>query len=49
MLKYKILEGELKTSTVINLSPQALWPEGPHAKMSEQIAVTEMKKQQPIK
>jgi len=45
MLKYKILEGELKTSTVINLSPQALWPEGPHAKMVEQIAVTEMKKQ----
>jgi|TARA_B110000305_G_C19452597_1_gene648897 transcription elongation factor S-II len=44
-LKDKILAGEIKTSTVINLSPQALWPEGPHAKMAEKIAVVEMKKQ----
>jgi DNA-directed RNA polymerase subunit M/transcription elongation factor TFIIS len=44
-LKSHILDGVLKTCNVVNLSPQALWPDGPHAKMSEQIAVTEMKKQ----
>ena len=44
-LKERILKGDIKTSAVINLSPQGLWPDGPHAKMSETIANTEMKKQ----
>jgi len=44
-LKSRILDGVLKTGNAVNLSPQGLWPDGPHAKMSEQIAVTEMKKQ----
>ncbi len=43
-LKDKILKGELKTSAAINLSPQGLWPDGPHAKMTEKIADIEMKK-----
>ncbi|MAR39645.1 MAG: hypothetical protein CMD22_03005 [Flavobacteriales bacterium] len=43
-LKDRILGGELKTGAVINLSPQGLWPDGPCAKMSEQIADIEMKK-----
>ena len=37
-LKDRILGGELKTGSVINLSPQGLWPDGPCAKMSEYIA-----------
>ena len=40
----RILKGELKTSVAINLSPQGLWPDGPHAKMTEKIADIEMKK-----
>ena len=43
-LKDRILKGELKTSVAINLSPQGLWPDGPHAKMTEKIADIEMKK-----
>ena len=43
-LKDRILKGELKTSAAINLSPQGLWPDGPHAKMTEKIADIEMKK-----
>jgi len=43
-LKDRILKGELKTSAAINLSPQGLWPDGPHAKMTEKIADVEMKK-----
>ena len=34
-LKERILKGDIKTSAVINLSPQGLWPDGPHAKMTE--------------
>jgi len=43
-LKDKILKGQLKTSVAINLSPQGLWPDGPHAQMTEKIADIEMKK-----
>ena len=44
-LKERILNGDIKTSAVINLSPQGLWPDGPCAKMAETIADAEMKKQ----
>lgn len=44
-LKDKILKGELKTSSVINLSPQGLWPDGPWARMVEKKADEDMKKQ----
>ena len=43
-LKDRILKGQLKTSAAINLSPQGLWPDGPHAQMAEKIADVEMKK-----
>ena len=44
-LKERILTGDIKTSAVVNLSPQGLWPDGPCAKMAETIADAEMKKQ----
>jgi len=44
-LKDRILSGEFKTTMVINASPQGLWKDGPYAKMSEKIAIQEMKKQ----
>lgn len=44
-LKDRVLKGELKTSQLVNLSPQGLWPGGPHAKMTEKIADKEMLKQ----
>tara|TARA_B110000037_G_scaffold221297_1_gene291672 strand:- start:1445 stop:1960 length:516 start_codon:yes stop_codon:yes gene_type:complete len=44
-LKERILNGELKPKNVLELSHQGLWLDGPYAKMSEKIAVQEMKKQ----
>ena len=43
-LKDRILSGEIKTSSVVDLSPQALWPNGPRAKQIEFCAEKELKK-----
>ena len=44
-LKDRILKGDIKTSVVINLSPQGLWPGGPWDKVVERRAREDMKKQ----
>ena len=44
-LKDRILKGDIKTSAVINLSPQGLWPGGPWDKVVERRAREDMKKQ----
>jgi transcription elongation factor S-II len=44
-LKHKIVNGELKTSSVVYLSPQALWPTGPCAKGIEDWVDKNLKKE----
>ena len=44
-LKQQILDGKIKTSNVMDLSPQALWPNGPWAKMKEECISKDMKKE----
>lgn len=43
-LKKKILSGQFKTSTVVELSPQALWPGGPRDKDIEAHILKNSKK-----
>jgi len=44
-LKNRILEGVVKAQSVMELSPQALWPDGPWSKMKEHCVSKEMKKE----
>jgi transcription elongation factor S-II len=44
-LKDKIVNGAYKTSSVVELSPQALWPEGPYAKTMEECISKNMRKE----
>jgi len=44
-LKSRILNGKLKTGNAVNLSPQGLWPDGPHAKAEKKRIDMEMKKE----
>ena len=43
-LKNKILNGVIKTASIMELSPHALWPEGPWAKTLEERIEKTMKK-----
>lgn len=43
-LKERILCGEIKVTSLMDLSPHALWPEGPWAKAFEERAARNMKK-----
>ena len=43
-LKECILNGDIKTGSVIDLSHQGLWPDGPHAKVLEKKVREDMKK-----
>jgi DNA-directed RNA polymerase subunit M/transcription elongation factor TFIIS len=43
-LKNKILNGVIKTASIMELSPHALWPEGPWAKTLEERIEKNMKK-----
>jgi DNA-directed RNA polymerase subunit M/transcription elongation factor TFIIS len=44
-LKKRILDGVVKASSVVDLSPQGLWPDGPWAVMKEMCISKDMKKE----
>jgi len=44
-LKNKILNGDVKASSIVDLSPQGLWPDGPWAAMKEVCVTKDMKKE----
>jgi DNA-directed RNA polymerase subunit M/transcription elongation factor TFIIS len=45
VLKEKIVNGTLKTSGVVELSPQALWSDGPYARQMEECISKSLKKE----
>ena len=44
-LKKRILDGVVKAASVVELSPQGLWPDGPWAEMKEVCITKDMKKE----
>ena len=44
-LKNRILNGDVKASSIVDLSPQGLWPDGPWAAMKEVCVTKDMKKE----
>ena len=43
-LKNRILNGDVKASSIVDLSPQGLWPDGPYAHLLEKNIRENMKK-----
>mgnify|MGYP003319860383 CR=1 FL=1 len=44
-LKNRILNGDVKASSIVDLSPQGLWPDGPWAAMKEVCVTKDMKRE----